>query len=61
MYDVKLGSLIPMEKDNDGNVQGQIQIMDKTIWSPEFYAGKSDYKALVGRDMIFEMFFRMVF
>ena len=52
LYDVKLGFLIPMKKDDDGNVQGQVQVMEKTIRAPEFDAGKSGYQVLIGRDIL---------
>lgn len=52
VYEVKLGFLLPMNMDNDGNVQGQVQVMDKTIRSPEFDAGVSAYQVLVGRDIL---------
>ncbi len=41
-----------MGKDNDGNVQGEIQVMEKAIGVPEFDAGNSMYQALVGRDIL---------
>ncbi len=52
VYDVKLGLLIPTGQDQVGNIQGNIQIMEKTIRAPEFDSGNSPYKALIGRDIL---------
>jgi len=52
VYDVKLGLLIPTGQDQVGNIQGQIQIIEKTIRAPEFDSGSGAYKALIGRDIL---------
>lgn len=44
VYDVKLGFLIPMGQDKDGNLHGRIDIMDTSIRAPEFDAGDSPYQ-----------------
>ena len=52
VYDVKVGLLIPTGHDKVGNIQGEIQILENPIRAPEFYEGKSPYRALIGRDIL---------
>ncbi len=41
-----------MKKDSDGNEEGQMQVMDKTIRAPEFEAGATKYHVLIDRDIL---------